>query len=891
MRQFVCMMGIGLCCLTAACNDQQGSTSPAATPTQSSTPEPQPSNTDPTGSSASGGATTASSSASGSSGDVTTSPSSSGGGGLAVLPQDTDADGVADPDDNCLTTANPNQIDLDGDALGDDCDDDLDGDGVVNMSDHCLLVADPSQSDLDKDGIGDACEGDRDGDGVADAKDNCPQGPNPAQADLDDDNQGDACDADIDWDGLPNATDNCPYVVNVEQQDLDQDGEGDACENDVDGDKQMDAEDNCPNVANADQGNTDGDKFGDACDDDADGDGLVNAADNCAASANAEQVDQDGDALGNACDDDTDGDGALNAADNCPLLVNADQLDSDGNQVGNACEQDQDGDGFNDTLDNCGGLQNADQANADDDAQGDLCDTDDDNDTILDPKDNCPLVANTNQLDVDRLNHDSTKMGDICDSGAVWVGANGGADADGSLAKPFPTLKQAMQAIQVNGKRKLFLLAGTYEAKNALGQALFHNVSFYGGYSYDPATQILTRDVTKTPTVLNGNVIVGNTGGTTYLWGVQITTVVQSGALGALTVWNTADLDALTIQATAEAGDILPSVNGITIVPKQSGTTVTLRNSTITVGEPTQLDGGATGVSVSDFEGHHYTLNGRRNTILVQGSSTSTGLHLLEQAATKQSQLTWRDSVITLTAAQKSATAVEVQGGAAVLLERNRLSVSGAETATGIQLDGVAASMVATNGIFVDNTSAAPNWTTGLDLLHLGQLRVWANTVRVRQGPRVRAVYLESIADGSLYDNILAPADGTEHTAAIAFAPTKFVPVQLVKNLSRPLPVKYCYNDQTGEYAIDDAMIQAKALPFNASGTIVAEPQFDEVYQGVADPFHVGSGSPVINKAYNLLQIGTEWKGPWGAADFRSDLVGHTRPSSGGFDIGAYEVK
>ena len=38
------------------------------------------------------------------------------------LVQDTDGDGVPDPDDNCPGTANPDQSDSDGDGLGDACD-------------------------------------------------------------------------------------------------------------------------------------------------------------------------------------------------------------------------------------------------------------------------------------------------------------------------------------------------------------------------------------------------------------------------------------------------------------------------------------------------------------------------------------------------------------------------------------------------------------------------------------------------------------------------------------------------------------------------------------------------------------------------------------------------
>lgn len=893
MMQRLALFGV-LLCSTACNNSEPASTTespspPTPTAVSPASPESELANPTASSTSASGGSSTGGTT-SASSGGTTTSASSSGG---SVTSTDADVDGAADAADNCLATANPDQADLDADGFGDACDDDLDGDGVANATDRCRLVADPAQLDLDKDGIGDACEDDLDGDGVADAKDNCPQASNAAQADLDDDNQGDACDADIDWDGLPNAQDNCPYVVNVEQQDLDQDNQGDACENDLDGDAIADDSDNCPLAANANQGNGDGDAFGDACDDDQDGDGLVNAADNCAGVVNLAQSDQDGDAIGDGCDDDLDGDGTPNATDNCPLLANADQQDADGNQTGNACEQDADGDGFSDALDNCAGLLNADQANADGDAQGDLCDTDDDNDTILDTKDNCPLVANTNQLDVDRKHHATKAEGDICDTGAVWVGPAGAAGSDGTLEKPFATLPEARTAAFTTGKAKIFLLAGTYATQKPKGATYtYHNVSLYGGYSYDAATKVLTRDLAQTPATLTGDFTLSNDAGTSYLWGLRISATAVSGNSTGLTVRNTADIEDLTVQIEAEAGAVLPSATGLTITPNRPNTTVTLRNSTITAGNPATTDGGATGIAVSDFDGNSYVVNGRGNTLLVQGGGKNFGIHLLEQAAQKQSRLTWRDGRITLTAAQTASAAVKVNGGGSVLLERNRIQVGDARWATGIEMNDVTASMIATNGIFIDNgTTMADSATTGLDVVQVATLRVWANTVRVRHGDRVQALYLEKVADGSLYDNVLAPADGVQSTRAIVFAPTGFTPVTLVNNLTRPLPVKYCVNDTTGDFALNDAAIAAQGFPFTASGTVVAEPQFDDQYNGAPDPFHVGAASPVINAAYNLLLISTQWEGAWGRADFRADLVGHTRPSSGGVDIGAFEVK
>ena len=79
-------------------------------------------------------------------------------GSFEVQFPDTDGDGRVDPEDNCPSTANADQLDTDGDGAGDACDSDDDNDGVSDSTDNCPLVVNSDQADFDLDGIGDTCD-------------------------------------------------------------------------------------------------------------------------------------------------------------------------------------------------------------------------------------------------------------------------------------------------------------------------------------------------------------------------------------------------------------------------------------------------------------------------------------------------------------------------------------------------------------------------------------------------------------------------------------------------------------------------------------------------------------------------------------------------------------
>jgi uncharacterized delta-60 repeat protein len=281
--------------------------------------------------------------------------------------------------DNCSSISNVDQLNADGDSMGDACDADDDNDGVADVSD--LFPFDPTRA------------GDLDGDGFDSLIDNCQTISNVDQLNSDGDYDGNVCDYDDDNDGVLDPLDKFPLNA-AASSDIDADGFPGSWSVTCNVTCQSNSGlilDNCPTQANTDQLNTDGDSQGNACDSDDDNDGVADTSDKFPLNA--------------AASSDTDADGfpgSWNAAcnvtclansglilDNCPTTANVTQLNFDGDAQGDACDVDDDNDGMPDTWD-AFPFDATESGDYDGDGVGDNADTDDDNDGVSDELDAFP---------------------------------------------------------------------------------------------------------------------------------------------------------------------------------------------------------------------------------------------------------------------------------------------------------------------------------------------------------------------------------------------------------------------------------------------------------------------------------------------------------------------
>ncbi len=264
---------------------------------------------------------------------------------------------------NCGTA-----LDLDLNAVPDDCDPDCNSNGQPDGFD----IISGTSFDCDDNSVPDECQSDADGDSIIDPCDSCPADP------LND----------SDGDGVCVPEDLCPNDGGKSVPGQCGCGNPDT---DTDTDTVADCLDNCINAPNLDQANADSDSFGDACD-------------NCPGITNENQIDGDGDGVGDDCDpcpaenpDDQDGDGVCAPADQCPLDPTKTAPGTCGCGVP---DTDTDSDGFADCIDNCPADPNKQNPG--------ICgcgvpDIDTDNDTVLNCNDLCPGFDDTIDFDNDGI--------------------------------------------------------------------------------------------------------------------------------------------------------------------------------------------------------------------------------------------------------------------------------------------------------------------------------------------------------------------------------------------------------------------------------------------------------------------------------------------------------
>lgn len=202
--------------------------------------------------------------------------------------------------------------------------DDQDNDGIATSVDNCPMVANTDQADLDGDTLGDVCDDDRDNDGFDDPSDDCP---NLAGNST----KGKSGCPDSDNDSWANDVDDCPGIAGVSDIDRNgcRDSDGDGYSNPDDEYTAIEGADAFPNEMSQWR-DWDGDGFGDNTD------GFE--GDYCPYVPGPSIYDRFG------CPD-TDGDGFSDPSENWNIADGADQFISEPTQWA-----DSDGDGFGDNF-------------------------------------------------------------------------------------------------------------------------------------------------------------------------------------------------------------------------------------------------------------------------------------------------------------------------------------------------------------------------------------------------------------------------------------------------------------------------------------------------------------------------------------------------------------
>jgi len=340
--------------------------------------------------------------------------------------------------------------DIDGDDVGDLCDEDRDGDFLPNDADPNDILA-----DADDDGY---CDGPGQP-GVSltcdfNNVDQCPLNPTthvtPCEGPVD---VADGC-ANSDNDGL---CDDYEAGRGCAVGNSDTDGDGTLDGNDIAcNDNRCQTEENvinCIEIVTPDPttgggttgGNDDGVVDGSETVTDSDNDGLSDEYE----SANTTDPN----------DPDSDNDGLLDGYEilvNFSDPINCDSDDDgicDGSQACEKCSLSAAVDANGLPYDNCVLVNNPDQVNADGDVRGDACQTDYDGDGVADDKDNCKIKKNPDQS-INPCEFDSTKAQEELKSDGGGCGCRlGNAPATPLDVLPFLILALPMAAFRVARKR------------------------------------------------------------------------------------------------------------------------------------------------------------------------------------------------------------------------------------------------------------------------------------------------------------------------------------------------------------------------------------------------------------------------------------------------------
>jgi len=290
---------------------------------------------------------------------------------------DLDNDGINNILDNCPTKSNTDQLDTDGDGLGNACDDDDDNDGyndendafpldssqwldtdldgIADPLDNCPSTANSDQLDTDSDEIGDVCDDDDDNDTYLDSDDAFPLD-STEWIDTDLDGIGNNADPDDDNDGFNDIIeiqcDSDPLDPLSIPIDTDGDGTIDCIDTDDDNDSYLDINDAFP-LDPTEWLDTDGDAIGNNTDTDDDNDGYLDEDEIICGtdSLNPGNVplDYDGDFIPDCIDPDDDNDGCNDEVDQLPFDETI-CIDTDRDYVDNKIDLDDDNDGILDTV-------------------------------------------------------------------------------------------------------------------------------------------------------------------------------------------------------------------------------------------------------------------------------------------------------------------------------------------------------------------------------------------------------------------------------------------------------------------------------------------------------------------------------------------------------------